>query len=116
MAGAAARLIERFERLITEGDGLEAADVNSWVERAPLAVAAVYGHESSQLQRLDNISYSLGIWTDSTPRSAFAAAKLQGAREAAAMLTAIVEDLREAQADVPAEAEPRPADRKKTRL
>lgn len=66
-----------------------------WVQRARLAVAAVYGDESSQVERFDDIRYSLPIWTDSTPDHYFDAAAMSGVREAIGELQAIAEDIRE---------------------
>src|SRR4051812_37519994 len=97
MSAEPARVVPRLQRLIDEATYLTAREVGPWVERARLAVAAAYGDNSSQLGRFDDISYSLGMWTDSTPDSAFDAATMSGARTAIGMLEAFVEDLSEGQ-------------------
>lgn len=67
--------------------------VTGWVERARLAVVAVYGAGSDQLARFDEIRYSPSMWTDSTPDSTFHNVAVGGARQAAKMLSAVAEDI-----------------------
>jgi hypothetical protein len=98
------RVVSRLRKVIADAAGMRADGVDSWCERARLAVMAAYGETSTNLRRFDEISYSLGVWSDSTPPSAFDAAALRGVREAVAMLEAFVEDL-----DDLLVAEPRPA-------
>jgi predicted nucleotide-binding protein len=93
MASNNPRVVERLRALISEAPNVDPKGVRPWRERARLAVIAAYGEQSSHLERFDKISYSLGIWTDSTPRSAFDRAALGGVRTAVAMLEAFVEDL-----------------------
>jgi predicted nucleotide-binding protein len=45
------------------------------------------------MKRFEQIRYSLPIWTDSTPASAFERAALGGVREATGLLEAVIEDL-----------------------
>jgi hypothetical protein len=69
--------------------------MQGWKERARLAVAAVYGEGSGQLKRFDKIRWSLSMWSDSTPRSAFAEAERRGLRRSVELLQAVLEDLEE---------------------
>ncbi len=102
MAASSAKQ-DRIRRLIEEADGLPNSDINAWKERARLAVAGAYGDESSQLERFDEIRWSLGMWSNSTPDSAHAEAKRSGLRRAVEMLQALAEDLgeREGGVDLP---------------
>jgi predicted nucleotide-binding protein len=90
-----AKLVGRLKRLIEEAAELTPATADAWIERARLAVAAAYGEQSANLTRFEEIRYSLGMWTDSTPDSAFDRAKMGGVRDAVGMLQAFVEDLEE---------------------
>src|SRR4051794_7629894 len=87
------RLIERIQRLVAEAPSIEPSGVDAWRDRARLAVRAAYGEDSSAMKRFDEISFSLGFWTDATPSSAFDDAALAGVRETAGLLEAIIEDL-----------------------
>ena len=86
---------DRIRRLIEEAENLTDGQVNAWKERGRLAVSAAYGDESGQLRRFDKIRWTLPIVTDSTPRSAYAAARRGGLRRSVEMLKAFVEDLEE---------------------
>jgi hypothetical protein len=87
--------LERVQRLVDQADGLAANEMNSWKERVHLAVVAIYGDGSDQVRRLDDIRWSLGIWSDSTPRHAFAEARQRGLRNSVGFLQAVIEDLEE---------------------
>lgn len=86
---------DRIRRLIDQADGLPDSDISAWKERARLAVSGAYGDGSDQLVRFDKIRWTLGVVTDSTPRSAYAEARRGGLRRAVEMLQAFVEDLEE---------------------
>jgi uncharacterized protein Ymh len=86
---------DRIRRLIDQAAGLADGEMNAWKERARLAVAAVYGEESDQLKRFDDIRWSLGVWSSSTPDSAFTAAERGGLRRSVELLQAVLEDLEE---------------------
>lgn len=92
---AASAKQDRIRRLIQQADGLPQNEMQGWKERARLAVAAVYGEGSGQLERFDKIRWSLGMWSDSTPRTAFAEAKQRGLRRSVELLQAVLEDLEE---------------------
>lgn len=88
-----AAALDRLRKVHDEGQGLSTrADIDAWRERARLAIAAAYGDGSSQLKRFDDIRYSLGMWTDSTPQSAFDSASRGGLRKALNMVAACIED------------------------
>lgn len=93
----------RISRLIEEADELPDSDINAWKERARLAVAGAYGDESNQLERFDEIRWSLSMWSSSTPDSAHVEAKRHGLQRAVEMLQALAEDLgeREGELDLP---------------
>lgn len=98
MAQDSDRSVGRLRKLIDEGRSLQREEIAQWRERARLAVAAAYGNPSDALTRFDRISYTLPMWTDRTPESAFAEAQRRGLRQAIGMLEAFVEDLDETQA------------------
>jgi predicted nucleotide-binding protein len=93
-------VIARLRSLISDAEGLSPSDVERWRQRARMAVIAAYGESSSHVARFDKIRYSLGIWTESTPRSAVDTAALGGVRKAVAMLDAFVEDLDQGDAEI----------------
>lgn len=86
---------DRIRRLIDQADQLPDSEIGKWKERARLAISAAYGDESDQLARFDKIRWTLGVATDSTPRSAYAEARRSGLRRAVGLLEAFIEDLEE---------------------
>jgi hypothetical protein len=94
---------DRIRRLIEDADGLSDGEISAWKERARLAVSGAYGDKSDQLGRFDKVRWTLGIATDSTPRTAYAEARRSGLRRAVEMLRAFAEDLeeRERRPDLP---------------
>lgn len=96
MATTTSPKLQRIQRLVGQAEGLETGKIDGWKERARLAVISTYGEGSTQLERFDDIRWSLGMWSSSTPPSAFDQAKRGGLRSAVEMLEAIVEDLEEA--------------------
>lgn len=96
MSASKAKVADRIQKLITEAESLAPGQVAAWVERARLAVIAGYGENSGMLKRFDDISYSPGIWTDSTPSTFFDEVELDGRDQAVGMLVAMNEDLDEA--------------------
>jgi hypothetical protein len=88
------RNLERIERLVADAEAVTPSDYKAWVQRARLAVAAVYGDPSPQLERFDDIRYGLIMWTDLTPDHAWHQAAMSGVREALGELKAIAEDIR----------------------
>lgn len=85
--------LDRLRSLITDADDVTARSYKPWVQRARIAIAAVYGEPSPALERFDRISYHLGFATDTTPQSAYDAATMRGVREAVGELSAIAEDI-----------------------
>lgn len=91
--GKTAKNLERLRRLIAEAADVTPASHRAWKERARIALVAVYGEGSPQLERFDDIRYTLGFWSDTTPQSRFDAAVMGGVRNATEMLTAVAEDI-----------------------
>lgn len=97
--------LERLRTLVADAEALTPPDRDRWRERARLAISATYGAESPELVRFEKIRYTLSMWTDGMPDSAFERAARSGIAEAASALDAMVEDV---EADVlePAMAAP----------
>lgn len=95
MATVTSPKLQRVQRLVEQADDLPTGGIDGWKERARLAVASAYGEGSSQLERFDEIRWSLSMWSSSTPQSMFDRAKRGGLRSAVQMLEAIAEDLEE---------------------
>lgn len=91
MTGASTQ--DRLRRLIEEADGLADDRLSAWKERARLALSAATGGDPDQLERFDQIRWSLGMWTDSTPPSAHQEARRRGLRRSAELLEAVLEDM-----------------------
>jgi hypothetical protein len=85
--------LERLRKVLADADGLTPEARNEWRERARLAITATYGAESAELKRFETIRYTLSVWTDSTPDSAFDRAARGGIEKAASALRAMVEDV-----------------------
>lgn len=92
---AASAKQDRIRRLIEQTGELPDDEMRAWKERARLAVAAVYGDGSAQVERFDEIRWNLGMWSSSTPSSAFKEAERGGLRRSVELLQAVLEDLEE---------------------
>lgn len=92
---AASAKQDRIRRLIEQTSELPDGEMGAWKERARLAVSAAYGEDSAQVNRFDDIRWSLSMWSDSTPRSAFREAERRGLRRSVELLQALLEDLEE---------------------
>lgn len=86
----AAGLVEQAIELANDGDP---ADFYAWREAARVALRIALGEDDPTLARFDDISYSLSMWTDGTPQSAFDRAKRGGVKQAIAMLAAVKTEL-----------------------
>lgn len=93
MASYALQNLQRVRVLIDEAQHLDDRELNAWRQRATLAVAAIYGDPSPQLQRFEKIRWTLGVFTENTPDSAFQSAQRGGLRRSVEMLEAIAEDV-----------------------
>ncbi len=87
------KTLELVERAIELGNGGDPEDFNEWRETARVALRLALGEDDPTLTRFDAIKYSLGMWTNSTPRSAFDAARRRGVQRALALLSAVRTEL-----------------------
>lgn len=85
--------LRRLRQLHDEAEDPAKVDLARWLERARLAIGSVYGDSSAQLERFDETRYTLGAWSDSTPRSAHHDARLRGISHARSKMEALIEDL-----------------------
>lgn len=87
------RNLERLRKLVADAQTLERPDRDRWRERARLAISATYGTASPELERFEEIRYTLSMWTDGTPDYAFERAEVDGIAEAVSSLDAMIEDV-----------------------
>lgn len=85
--------LERLRKLVADAEGVAPRDRNGWRERARLAITAIYGPDSPELDRFEKIRYSLSMWSTSTPDSAFEQAARSGMSTAVSSLRAMIEDV-----------------------
>jgi hypothetical protein len=85
--------LERLRALVADAEALAPTDRNRWLERARLAITAIYGADSPELRRFEKIRYTLPVATDRTPRSAFEQAIRSGLSKAVAAIEAMIEDV-----------------------
>ncbi len=89
------RNLARLRRVLADSEHLKRNDIEEWVERARMAVASVYGDPSPQLERLDRVSYSVGVYFSGQDPSVHVQAAFGGVREAVGILRAFIEDVEE---------------------
>lgn len=89
-----AAVLARLKKIENDGHGLsDRTEIDTWRERARLAVGAAYGEDSSQLKRFDKIRYSLMVASDRTPQSAFDQAYRSGFEKSLRMIHVLIEDI-----------------------
>lgn len=66
----------------------------AWKGKVRAVLAGALGKEDHVVERFDHVKYSLGMWTDRTPPSAFAQARHSGIRNACGIIDAAVYQLR----------------------
>jgi hypothetical protein len=71
---------------IEEANGGRPSDFKGWRQRTAAAVRAVMGADHPFAKELDNVGYSLMMFTDQTPQSDFDRARESGVRSAIAIL------------------------------
>lgn len=89
------RNLVRLKRVLEDAKSLERPGANEWVERARLAVSAVYGDDSPQQQRFNRIRFAPGVYFDGMPASMYDDAFRGGVEKATAALRAFIEDVEE---------------------
>ena len=67
---------------IEEANDGHPADFEGWRERTHAAVRAVMGRSHPTMDRLENVSYTVGFWFDGMPDSAAEEARVDGVRQA----------------------------------
>ncbi len=93
MAADLARAGELIDRAIEMAKNGDPVEFDEWRETARVALRVALGEDDPTLARFDAIKYSLGAWSDSTPRSAFDAARRRGVLRAVALLRAVRTEL-----------------------
>lgn len=88
MVADKARTRELLDRAIELANDGSPTDFNEWRETARVALRVAIGEGDPMLERFDAVKYSLGLWTDSTPQSAFDRARRAGVQRAVAILGA----------------------------
>ncbi|MEU9821756.1 TIGR02391 family protein [Pseudonocardia alni] len=69
------------------------ADFTSWKARGKTVLLTALGKESHLVESWDDISYSLSIWTTSTPRSAWVDARRRGLEKAIGIIDAAIYEI-----------------------
>lgn len=69
------------------------ADLTSWQGKVRGVFVAALGQTDHLIERFDEVRYSLGFWTDSTPESAWVSARQAGVREACGVIDAALYQL-----------------------
>jgi hypothetical protein len=95
MAELSAKTLDRLRRATAAGESVTYETYAEWVERARLAVIAVYGAGSEHLARLDSIQYSVGVYYEGQDPSVHRDAAMGGVRDAIGVLRALIEDVEE---------------------
>jgi hypothetical protein len=95
MAELSQKTLDRLRRATAAGESVTYDNYAEWIERARLAVIAVYGTGSEQLTRLDSIRYTVGVYFEGQDPSVHRQAALGGVRDALGVLRALIEDVEE---------------------
>lgn len=88
-----ARRVTALRRQIEEANGGRPADFKAWRQRTHAAVRTVMGADHPTVHALDEVSYTLSMWTDSTPDSAWDRAQQAGVRSAIAILEGAIHEI-----------------------
>lgn len=101
---AKAKAIELLRQQLAEAPRIKAlhhghAEVGKWREKTRCILGNLCGEDSSQLARFDGIRYSLMMWSESTPDSAWQRAYVGGMEDAEAQLEATVSEVESFWAD-----------------
>jgi hypothetical protein len=92
------KAIEALEALKEEADSPEVMGGGehwtAWKAKVRGVIAAALGKDDHLVERFDKVRYSLGMWTDRTPASAFTQARHSGIRNACGIIDAALYQLR----------------------
>jgi hypothetical protein len=70
-------------------------EFKKWQRDTEIIIGRIFGEQARNLKDFQDIHYSLGIFTDSTPDSAFHAAYVRGLTHASAILDSMISELEE---------------------
>lgn len=91
------RAIEELNRLKQEAEtpGVKSggAELTAWKGKVHGLLVAALGRDDHLIDRFNKVRYSVGIWTDRTPSSAFDDARLGGIRNACGVVDAAIYQL-----------------------
>lgn len=92
------RAIEELTRLKDEAETGETKSggeaLTAWRGKVRGVLVSAVGADDHLVERFDKVRYSLGFWTERTPRSAYENARLGGIRTACGLIDAAVYQLR----------------------
>jgi predicted nucleotide-binding protein len=80
--------LDLLDQQIQEANAGRPADFNLWRQRTEVVLRNVVGDASPLYDSFKSVRYSLGVWSTSTPDSAFAQAQQSGVRSAISILEA----------------------------
>jgi hypothetical protein len=87
---------ERLKDLVKEADSASqwgsSGKFTEWQQNVHAALRRLYGDDSNQLKAFNSTSYSLPIFTDVTPESAFQEAFIDGIRHAQAIIRSAIQE------------------------
>jgi len=83
--------LEEVRRLIASPPHSRSMD--AWHRKTKIALEHIFGADSRQLKDFDDVSYSLPMWTTSTPDHVFEEAKLDGLRSAERVLQSLRDEI-----------------------
>lgn len=97
------RAVAELEALKTQADTQEVLrggeHFTAWQAKVRGLLAASLGRDDHLIERFDRVRYSLGLWTENTPDSAFQAAHRSGVRDVCGIIDAAIYQLRLSIAD-----------------
>jgi hypothetical protein len=80
------------QAFVNLGEG--SAEFKKWRRDTEIAIERIFGKETRNLKDFDDVRYSLGVWTSSTPDSEFQAAFRRGLANAVAVLNSMIDEIK----------------------
>lgn len=78
---------------VDEANAGHPTDFEGWRERTHAAVRAAMGQDHPTMERLEQVSYTLGFWIDGMPDSAADEARAEGVQKAIAVLEGAIHEI-----------------------
>jgi hypothetical protein len=90
-------ILERQRKAIEplSANSISNPEFQKWRRDTEIAIGRIFGESSRHLEDFKSVSYSLGMWTNTTPDSEFTRAFRTGLQKADAVLRSMIDEIKE---------------------